>query len=152
MLTQDLKQSLYNYCSEHVEEQIAFLQKEMNSMQISANSETKASAGDKHETSRAMAHLEKEKVAKQLAEKLNLRKVIAQLHPEKNMHSAQLGSLIQTNNGIYYLAIPMGKIDLNKDHYFVVSPISPIGRILINARKGDALRFNGKALEIQDII
>lgn len=147
----EIKKVLFDYCVDYVEDSILFLEKEMNSMQKAANTEIKGSAGDKHETGRAMMHIEKEKVAKQLADRLNLRKTIAQLDLKKEHSSASLGSLINTDNGIYYLSIPIGKVEIENEIYFIVSSVSPIGRILLNCKKGDSLEFNGNTLNVIDI-
>ena len=64
----ELKQQLYKLCQDFVENRKKTVQKNINEIQESLTSETKSSAGDKHETGRAMLQLEREKVGHQLAE------------------------------------------------------------------------------------
>ncbi len=124
------KKVLFDYCKQYVDKRIALVTNEMNAAQEAANSETKGSAGDKHETGRAMMHLEKEKNALQLVEHLKLKKVLAQISPEETHQHVRLGSLILTNSGIYYLSIAIGKVEIGGKIYFVISPVSPIGNLL----------------------
>jgi hypothetical protein len=148
-LTLKTKKKLFDYCQQYVDERIALVKNEMESNQEAANSETKGSAGDKHETGRAMMHLEKEKHARQLAEHIKLKKVLAQINPEEAHQIAGLGSLIKTNSGIYYLSIAVGKVEIGGENYFIISPASPIGNLLINTQVGSELSFNGKKIIVE---
>ena len=151
-LSIELKKKLFDACQDYVEKSIAHLMEAMESSQESANADTKGSAGDKHETGRAMMHLEKEKNAKQLAERLNLRKVLPLLYPNKIQSEGQLGSLIKTNNGFYYLSIPMGKLELEGKLFYIISAVSPIGNLLLNTKVGSEIIFNGQKIKIEGVI
>ena len=150
-LTLKTKKILFDYCQQYVDKRIAMVTNEMNAAQEAANAETKGSAGDKHETGRAMMHLEKEKNARQLAEHLKLKKVMAQIIPEESHHKARLGSLIKTNTGIYYLSIAIGKAEVGGENYFIISPVSPIGNLLLNAQVGSELNFNGRKILVEEV-
>ena len=63
----------------YVHERIAATQEAIYTAQLSANEETKSSAGDKYETGRAMAQLEIEKNTAQLAEALKLKQMLKQI-------------------------------------------------------------------------
>ncbi len=67
------KQKLHSALIEEVEKRSANLQDSLNDALDSTANETKSTAGDKHETGRAMAQLEQEKIGSQIAEitKLN---------------------------------------------------------------------------------
>lgn len=151
VFTLKTKKKLFDYCQRYVDQRIALITNEMESNQKAANAETKGSAGDKHETGRAMMHLEKEKHARQLAEYVKLKKVLAQINPEETHQVAGLGSLIKTNSGIYYLSIAIGKVEVGEENYFIISPASPIGKLLINAKVGMELNFKGKAIVVEVI-
>ena len=151
-LTLKTKQMLFDHCQQYVDQRIAMVSDAMKAAQEAANAETKGSAGDKHETGRAMMHLEKEKNARQLAEHLKLKKVMAQINPEESHQKARLGSLIKTNNGIYYLSIAIGKAEVGGENYFIISPASPIGNLLLNAQVGSELNFNGRKIMVKEIL
>ena len=52
-----------------------------------------------------------------------------------------MGSLIETNNGNYYISIGWGRIQIENENYFVVSLGSPIGRMLQYQKKGSRFKF-----------
>ena len=66
--SQEIKRQLYSQCVDFVEERLSNIQNQIRAIQESLTSETKSSAGDKHETGRAMLQLEREKAGQQLAE------------------------------------------------------------------------------------
>lgn len=146
------KKKLFTLCKDFVEDSITTLQLAMNESQEAANADQKGSAGDKHETGRAMMHLEKEKNAKQLSERLKLREVVSMLNPQKEHNRAQLGSLVKTNNAIYYLSIPMGRVKIEDEEYLVISPVSPIGQLVLNTIEGDVFSFNGTKNRVEEVL
>ncbi len=64
----EVKNYLYNYCFEFIESRLCTIINTILDLRESLDSETKSSAGDKHETGRAMLQLEREKAGSQLAE------------------------------------------------------------------------------------
>ena len=61
----ELKKLLYNYCESFLKRKLTNYQNQKKELFESLESETKSSAGDKHETGRAMIQLEIEKLGKQ---------------------------------------------------------------------------------------
>lgn len=146
-----VKIKLYELCVAFVEQRIASSQKAIEHAQLAANEETKSSAGDKYETGRAMMQLEIEKQSVQLAEAMKLKHVLSQINPEKTTETIQSGSLVSTDQGNFYISISAGKLDLEGMTYFAVSPVSPIGALLIGKKSGDAILLNGKTFTIRKI-
>ena len=64
----NIKLELYNKCLAFTQDRLNTINKTIQELQESLTSETKSSAGDKHETGRAMLQLEREKAGQQLAE------------------------------------------------------------------------------------
>lgn len=139
-----IKEELYAACNNFLNKSIDELKKAWIDAQHSANADNKGSAGDKHETGRAMMHLEVEKNAKQLAERMQLLKVLALIDPKEKHIKAQLGSLVETNQGNYYIAIAIGKVEVENKDFYVISPASPIGKSLMGSEKGSNFNFNAK--------
>lgn len=146
-----IKTDLYNYCLSTIESKLNTINSVFDSAQASANNETKSTAGDKHDTARAMAHLESEKNAKQLVEINKLKRVLPYLKDFKISNMAELGSLVITNEGNYYLSISLGKFTLNSNDYLLISPVTPIGKLLIGKSVGDIVSFNNKSIEILEL-
>ncbi|QLG45435.1 GreA/GreB family elongation factor [Costertonia aggregata] len=145
------KQSVYNFCKDVVEQRIYRIQKNIKEVQESLGSETKSSAGDKHETGRAMLQLEREKLGQQLAEAEKMQRVLYKVPLESSSKIVGLGSLVQTENLAYYIAISAG--EYNKDHtsVFCISAATPIGRSLMGKSVGDTIVWNTNVLKIVDI-
>lgn len=146
-----IKEVLYQHCVTYVQDRINSIQDTLLSSQESANSETKSTAGDKHDTARAMMQLDVEQKSKQLAEAQKLTIGLSQIDVNLKPTTVQLGALVFTNVGIYFIAISIGKLDLMGISYFVISPSSPIGQALFGLKKGDSTAFNGKEISIEDI-
>lgn len=147
-----LKRKLLANCREIIEQRIRIARNAMNEAQDAANTELKSSAGDKYETGRAMMLIERENHAIQLSEALHVKKVLEQISVDKKLNQVQTGSLVVTTNGNFFVAIGVGKIMIDENAFFVVSPSSPIGMKLKNIQKGEAINFNGKNVKILDII
>lgn len=152
MLTQEIKISLHNSCSKIIDEKLKNLNNILFEAQNAANNETKSSAGDKHETGRAMAQLETEKLTAQLSELSKLSLKFNQIDCSLTHNTVRLGALVKTNLGYFYITVSLGKIVLNTINYFVISSISPIGKQLIGLKKDDKLNFNGRNYIIEEII
>ena len=56
-----LKKQLYLFCVDYVESKLTNLQSALASAREAVSDDSKSTAGDKHETGRAMAQLEQEK-------------------------------------------------------------------------------------------
>ncbi|WP_028980371.1 3-oxoacyl-ACP synthase [Sporocytophaga myxococcoides] len=146
-----VKIKLYELCTAFVEQRIASSQKAIEHAQLAANEETKSSAGDKYETGRAMMQLEIEKQSVQLGEAMKLKQVLSQINPEKTSDSIQSGSLVFTDQGNFYISISAGKLDFEGITYFAISPVSPLGALLMTKKSGDVVQLNGKTFTIRKI-
>ena len=81
----------------------------------------------------------------------NISPLLQKVDIESVSQTIRLGSLIITNRGNYFLAISMGKISIEDTPYFVVSVVSPIGKLLLGKQKGAAFVFNGMKFQIQKV-
>lgn len=88
------------------------------------NNETKSTAGDKHETSRAMMQIEQEKLGKQLKELQEQKYELEKTDLSKTSKQIAKGTLIQSDKGFLFLSIGLGKIVVDGKTVFAVSPQS----------------------------
>lgn len=147
----ELKIKLHSLCQAYIEQRIDTAQKAIAIAQASANEETKSSAGDKYETGRAMAQLEIEKNATQLAEAQKLKAALGQIKPEHPTNVVQSGSLVVTSQGNFYIAISAGQFTIDAVNYFSISPASPIGSKLIGLKEGIRFSFNTRIYQIEKV-
>lgn len=146
------KQELYDFCRAFVEDRIARIQNNIKGIQESLTSETKSSAGDKHETGRAMLQLEREKLGHQLAEAEKMKQTLAKVVLKDHLEVAQLGSLVKTSKADYFLAISAGEYKMEGQPVFCISIQTPIAQLLIGKSKQDIVMFNGSEITIIDIL
>ena len=64
----NFKEKTVSVSSEKLKTQINFIQTQLGELKEANTNETKSTAGDKHETGRAMVHLEQEKLYSQLGQ------------------------------------------------------------------------------------
>ena len=151
-MTIETKKKLYKLCLDFIENKIDGEMLAMNAAQDAANSEDKNSAGDKHETGRAMAQLEKEKYAKQIAVSYELKKVLYQINVEKLYNEVVPGSIVTTNYGIFFIAINVGNLILEGNTYTTISLASPLGKELFKKKAKDSFLFRNIKYEVQFVI
>lgn len=138
--------------SSAIQSKLNALKEEMSDLKNDLASDTKNTSGDKHETSRAMNQLEQERIGKQLEQSeamLNSLKALREIQ-SKNMVAA--GQLLRVNGAYYFLSVAFGKLSIENEVVFVLSPASPIGEQLIGKSVGDKIQFNGNELEIEAIL
>lgn len=124
------------------------LRAEIASTLADRNSDTKSSAGDKHEVGRAMIQQELDRQEAQLAKLNAFQQDLNRIPAESTTERAVFGSLVHTDQGPYLLAIGLGPVVVNGTTLFAVSLASPIGQSLNRKKAGDAVRFNGRTITV----
>ena len=76
MLQLKIKEALFEQCEVFVNKRLYNIENVISSNQRALQSETKSSAGDKHETGRAMLQLEMEKAGQQLAGIVQMKEIL----------------------------------------------------------------------------
>jgi hypothetical protein len=147
-----VKVKLIELIKEDLEKKIQEMERDFQLARESRNSDTKSSAGDKFETGREMMQKEIDKCSMMIdLYKIQL-STMNQIKEEKTAQLAEQGSLIVTNKGNYFLSIGLGKIELERQFYFVISTDSPIGALLKGKKIGDKVIFRDNSIEIKQII
>jgi len=149
--TTKIKLALRDQCQDYIDQRRKRIQNTIRDIQESLTSETKSTAGDKHETGRAMLQLEREKAGAQLAEVQKIQEVLAKVTISQSSETIRLGSLVETSQGSYFLSISVGKLTVANQSYFVIATNTPIGKLLLGSKIGDHLQFNGKDFVIKSV-
>lgn len=145
------KTLLLAHCQQYIAQRLATITEAQAAIRQALDEETKSTAGDKHETGRAMMQLEQEKLAAQLAEVQQLQQVLDRIQLEELPMGIGEGSLVLTSQGNYFIAISAGKMELEGQLYYLVSLASPIGVVLAGRRAGDAVSFRGQNIIINEV-
>ncbi|WP_170233950.1 3-oxoacyl-ACP synthase [Bizionia myxarmorum] len=147
-----IKRQLHELCATSLNVRLEAIQKQISEIQESLTSETKSSAGDKHETGRAMLQLEREKAGAQLAEIQKQLKIINKVNVLKTSETICLGSVVYTTKANYFIAVSAGEFTVNKQSFYAISPKTPIGILLLGKTVNDTINFNQQCFEILTII
>lgn len=150
-LSLEIKNELYVQCFDFVENRFNTIQNTINEIQESLTSETKSSAGDKHETGRAMLQLEREKAGGQLAEIQKTKESLSKIQISNTSEFIGLGSVVYTNKSNYFIAISAGELKVDNDVFYAISPHTPIGQLLMGKTVGNAVVFREQQFKIEKI-
>ncbi|UAM97759.1 GreA/GreB family elongation factor [Polaribacter litorisediminis] len=147
-----IKEALFRHCELFVKKRTETVQEIISSNQKALQSETKSSAGDKHETGRAMLQLEMEKASQQLEGIAIMNQILSKIVIAKSGEVGHLGSIIITDKANYFLSISAGQLVAEGKNYFAISVSSPIGKLLLGKRKNEVVVFNGNQIKIIQIL
>jgi transcription elongation GreA/GreB family factor len=151
MKNKAIKSQLLILCQESLDVRLKAITTIIEDLQQSLQSETKSSAGDKHETGRAMVQLEREKAGNQLAEIQKIQVTLSKINPEYFSKSIGLGSVVFTTKANYFIAISSGELILENEHFYAISPSTPIGLLLLGKTIGDTISFRGNSFNVVEV-
>lgn len=145
----EVKEQLFKLCKDFVNNRLQTVEEIISSNQHALQSETKSSAGDKHETGRAMLQLEMEKASQQLVGIQQMNSILAKIDVSKSSEVAHLGSIVKTTTGNYFLSISAGKLVVENTTYYAVSISSPIGKLLLGKKVNETYSFNNNIHKVE---
>lgn len=148
----ELKIKVYQTCLQELEIKVLAVQQVLADLQHSAANETKSTAGDKHETALAMLQLEQENKRQQLRvlqqQQAVLNRIELSILPER----IGLGTLVETNSACFFIAVALGKLNVDQQLVYVISPESPLGKLLLGKLPGDEVSFLKMSYLIEKIV
>jgi hypothetical protein len=144
MTVLEIKSSLLEACKTSVNNRFEKVNITIADIVESLDDASKSSAGDKHETGRAMLQIDRENAGKQLIELENLQRLLPKIDIKTATDYARLGSVVYTNHGNYFISISLGAVTIGKTVYYCVALQAPIGLLLLGKKKEDRFTFNGK--------
>ena len=144
------KTTIVTACNKVLDTKVKFLKDALQEATDAGNNETKSTAGDKHETGRAMMQLEQEKLGNQLVDLESQKIDFDKINFSISHTSVTNGSLIETNKGFFLIAIAIGKLEVDQTTVFVISKKSPLALVLIGLKNNDTVDFNGMTYIIKN--
>jgi transcription elongation GreA/GreB family factor len=146
-----LKADLFAECERMLVEKAENYREIMSSASEAAKNETKSSAGDKHETARAMLHIEQAKANTHLKETNEILRALRSIPVVLNEKKVLPGSVIITDKGCFYLAVSAGKIVLDDVEYVTISTAAPIGMKFLGRAVGTTVTINNVTYLIKEV-
>jgi len=137
------KQAVFEWLCNALAERERDLQSAWEAMMESNQQEGKSSSGDKHETGRAMVHLELEQLGKQRQEIQKQRAEVLRLVPLEGREYEQVegGALVTTSVGLYYMITGWGKVIFQGKEVLIIGIPSPVGKALLGKRVGEEFEW-----------
>ncbi len=115
-----------------------------------ANNETKSSMGDKYETGREMVQQEINNLQVQLNAFSNSLNMVKNINPVPHQ-SIGFGSLVETENGKFFISVSWGEVRLNGEKIFVISTESPLAKVMHGKKAGETFIVNNIGQTIKNI-
>jgi len=147
-----LKETLYTLCLNLVNERETSIQANFSSIQEAMLSETKSSAGDKHETGRAMLQLDREKLGNQLMEIQKVKEILFKVKTDVVSKQGSLGSIVYTSKANYFISVSVGELSVNNEKFYAIASNTPIGKLLLGKKVGDSVSFRDQHFVIEKVI
>jgi transcription elongation GreA/GreB family factor len=120
----------------------------IDAIQQGANADTKSTAGDKHETARAMAQLEVEMLSKQLGEINKSVDLLKRIPIRNTSDTVQPGSVVETSIGTFYLSVGLGNIQVDGKTIMAISIESPLAKAILGKKSGENIEWRGDTIKI----
>ena len=147
--TYQMKPELLEIIHQKISEKIQKLEQLIAETRAS-NNDTKSSMGDKYETSREMLQQEINHLQIQLNEHLKSQQILKNINP--NPHKiVTLGSLVETEKGMFFIAISLGELSFNQEKIFVISAESPLAKAMNGKKTGESFVVNNLSQIIKNI-
>ncbi|WP_313112788.1 3-oxoacyl-ACP synthase [Aequorivita sediminis] len=151
MTVLEIKSELLQHCQNQVGVRFSKIKQTIADIEESLFDESKSSAGDKHETARAMLQIDRENAGRQLQEIEKLNQLLKKIDIKATSDYARLGSLIDTDKFNYFISISIGAVTIDNIEYLCVALNSPVGKLLSGKRKGENFTLNGNDYKIKKV-
>ena len=136
------KQEVIAAALKSVSNKIDRIKAELDDLNDGNAQNSKSTAGDKHDTERAMVHLEIEKLSTQLANEIGIRHDLEKINPILKTNQVSNGSMVHTNQGVFFIGASVGKVLIEDFELFFISVGSPLAKALIGKSTGDSIKLN----------
>jgi len=140
---------LINVCKAHVIEIAETSRKVMEDSQKSANEYGQPK--DRYDSYRAQLLTRGEMFATQYQQAMEQFATLEKIGVERLHGKVEFGSVVITDKQKMFIATGCGKVELDGDIFFAVSPLVPIFLAMKGMKKGDVVNFRGQAIKILDV-
>jgi|AntRauTorcE11897_2_1112592.scaffolds.fasta_scaffold40396_1 transcription elongation GreA/GreB family factor len=152
MKSPELKIALYEFIHKELDQKIESARQDVQSNRESRDTATKSTAGDKHETSRALMQTALDNSEAQLNKTVALKNQLNKIDPQKELSEVEFGCLVTSERGTFFISIPFGKVEIDGTTIFVISPAAPLAQAMLGKKAGEAASFQGGELKIKEVL
>ena len=145
------KAQLLDACMAHIAEQRASLEEQLKQLRTSQGSDTKSSAGDKHETGREMIAQEIGKIEGSLANLHKTQHDLGRVNMTRSSATVTAGSFVVTDTLHLFIAAALGKVQIGDTEVMVISTAAPLSKVFLGKQANEQVEFNGIQHHIKSI-
>ncbi|NQU35097.1 MAG: hypothetical protein HQ521_17870 [Bacteroidetes bacterium] len=145
----EIKARLLAKCINQQLEVIRQLHQEIEEAQKQANDYGQPK--DRYDAFRTKLMRQIEMFAKQLDKANIVINTLQKINIDKKLTKVEFGALVITNKQKLFVSAGLGKMDIDGEEYFAISPLVPVFVALKGKMKDDKADFNGTAFIIEDV-
>ncbi|MEN8224574.1 MAG: hypothetical protein ABFS05_04365 [Bacteroidota bacterium] len=144
-----IKKELLQACIAEIDERTDSLKKVMEEAQQSANDYGQPK--DRYDSYRAQLLRKRDMFGQQLQKILEQRMVLEKIGTEKKHTLASFGAIVITDTRKIFISVGLGKLELEGEEYFVISPAVPFFKAIEGKKPGDSFEFRNQKFSILEI-
>lgn len=148
LANKSLKALFYQACLTALSAKLADLKAEVEQLRVGIANDSKSSMGDKYETGREMMQQEINRLERQAS--LTGQQIfgLKAINLEKTYTTIEKGSLVETNIGLFFIAVSYREVKSGKQSCFMISEFAPLAKLLLKKQVNDKVVLNQKTVEI----
>lgn len=143
------KSKIFSIIQNKLSEKIDNFERLIAETRASSN-DTKSSMGDKYETSREMLQQEINNLQIQLNEIKKQQDFLKTIIP-KISEKVEKGAVVETDRGLYFIAVSLGEIVFDHKKIVAISPESPLAKAMHGKTKSEIVTINNINQTIKNI-
>ena len=121
-------------------------------LQGSLEGESKSTAGDKHETGRAMVQLEMEQAAGRMHRMESMVRQWVALDPSCGRSDVRPGAVVRTDMGGFVIGVALGVFKgPDGEEWRAISSDAPLAQAMLGSRAGGTVEFRGRQWSIEAV-
>ncbi len=144
-----IKESLLEICVQQQTKVIRQLQEEIKEAQRQSNEYGQPK--DRYDAYKTKLMRQIELFSGQVNKATTVLNTLQQLPVNKKLDTVEFGALVITNRQKMFVAAGLGKVELDGETWFAISPNVPIFKVLQGKKVGDTAVFNNMHIEIMSI-
>jgi hypothetical protein len=145
------KIQIHQHCVNELNNRMKAATEALATLRESVTADTKSSMGDKYETGREMANQEMQKLQSNMHETKQSLLQLNTIDVAKTCLQASQGALVVTDKLVFYMAAPLGKVNVDGQAVMVISFQSPVGKVMLGKVAGETFALNGVEYRIDSV-
>ncbi|UOB17625.1 GreA/GreB family elongation factor [Abyssalbus ytuae] len=146
-----IKEKLYHKCLAILNSRIEKYKAELELIKESMENDEKNADDDEGNGSGNISGDSYAKTLQYLDEVTKMKDSLKKVNIFQDNEVVKHGSLVECSNGLFFISIPLGKIEMDGQNYFAISTEAPVGKLLQGKKEGESVSFNNNIFKINKI-